>query len=158
MNNYRLRKHIFLVLTILAVAFIFGQSLLGRASSDTQSGRVLAAVMWLLERVGFTPDAQITHHFVRKCAHFAEFAALGICVGGYTYNLGKLRQRQYVAFPAWLTLLVAVSDELLQSFTGRSAQITDVVLDYAGALCGLLAVAGFLWIKNKRARNKNHEN
>lgn len=158
MKNYRLRKYIFLTLIILTVAFIFSQSLHGRASSDAQSGRVLSAVLWVLRGLGFSPDPGVLHHFVRKAAHFTEFAALGIFSGGFAYNLGKLQNRRCLVLPLTLPLAVAICDELLQNLTGRSCEVADMALDYAGALFGLGIVVICVFIQNKRARRKEHEN
>ena len=98
------------------------------------------------------------HHFIRKAAHFTEFAALGIFTGGFAYNLGKLQNKRFFVLAAGLPLAVAVCDELLQNFTGRSCEVADMALDYAGALFGLGIVLICVFIQNKRARRKEHEN
>lgn len=158
MSRYVWRKRIFLALTVLAVAFIFGQSVLDRTASEQESGRVFELLLSVIHRLGLEADRELLHIFIRKAAHFAEFAVLGICAGGYALNLGYLHERTYLALPAWLTLAVAVCDEWIQSFSGRASMVTDVVLDYAGALAGLLTVALLVLVKNKIVRRKKHEN
>lgn len=148
MKKYVYRKRIFLALTVLAIAFIFGQSIMDRSASEQESGRVFQLLLSMIRGVGFEPDLDALHMFIRKAAHFAEFAILGICVGSYALNLGYLHERMYLAMPAWLTLAVAVCDELIQSFSGRASMVTDIVLDYAGALVGLLCIACCVWRKN----------
>ena len=101
--------------------------------------------------IDLNPDS--FHNIVRKLAHFVEFAALGVSFGGYTWNLGMVRGRKYWALPAWLTLVVAVCDEFIQGFTNRGSMVSDVVLDYSGALFGLLMVAAFVFINKNKAKN-----
>ena len=158
MSKYVWRKRIFLTLTVLSIAFIFGQSILSRSASEQESGRIFRWLLSAISGLGLEPDPDALHMFIRKAAHFAEFAVLGICAGGYALNLGYLHERLYVALPAWLTLLVAVCDEWIQSFSGRASMVTDVMLDYAGALAGLLTVAVCVFVKNKIVRRTKHEN
>ena len=37
-------------------------------------------------------------------------------------------------------LAVAVLDEFLQGFVGRTSLVSDIVLDFSGALCGIAAM------------------
>lgn len=152
MKKYVYRKRIFLVLTVLIIVFIFSQSVMSHTASEQESGRVLTAVLSLLAGLGIEINPDALHIIVRKAAHFVEFAALGICTGGYALNLGYLHERKYLALPAWLTLAVAVSDEFIQGFSGRVSMVSDVVLDYSGALFGLLIVMGCVFVKNKIKR------
>jgi VanZ family protein len=123
-------------------------------TSEQESGRVLKALYSILCGLGIRTDMDVLHTVVRKIAHFVEFAALGVCVGGYALNRGYLHERIYLAMPLRLTLMVAVCDEFIQKFSGRASMVADVVLDYAGAILGLLLVAGSVFCKNKIARRK----
>lgn len=143
---------LFCVLSCLTATFIFCQSLQSAEGSAAHSGRLAALLQQLLDRQRRIPE-ETFHLAVRKLAHFTEFAVLGLCVGGAAVNVYRLRQRRYYAFPVLLTLLVALTDECIQHFTGRSSQVWDVVLDLAGALFGLaaalvIAYAG-AWAKRK---------
>ena len=158
MKKYVLRQRIFLVLSVVITGFIFGQTLFSSADSHAQSGRIAAMLLYVLQGLSFRPDPDAFHLFIRKLAHFIEFGALGVCVGGYAFNRGCLQGRSYLAMPAYLTLLVAVCDEFLQSFTGRSSLVSDVVLDYSGAILGLSVTAAFVFIKKKIKRRNEHEN
>ncbi len=136
LSEARNRTILFGILSLLAVCFIFSQSLLSGEVSGGLSARVMAFLRPLLDPDGVIPE-DMFHLIIRKAAHFTEFAILGVCVGGFTVNLGLLRLRRYVALPMLLTLCVAVCDEFLQYFTGRGSMVTDVVLDYAGSLSAL---------------------
>ena len=43
--------------------------------------------------------------------------------------------------PLLIVLLIAVGDEWLQVYTERGSLVTDVIIDFAGALAGLLMAA-----------------
>ena len=123
------RRRIFWALTVLWILVIWGQSALPAAKSSAESGRVL---MWVRQ---FFPGA--TMHLVRKGAHFAEYAVLGALLLGATEG-GRFRT---LAFPAAFGVSVAGADELIQIFSaGRSCQLSDVALDFAGYAAGYAAV------------------
>lgn len=154
MKKYIFWKRVFLVLSILMVLFIFGQSIKSRAVSSSESGQILSVVQRILAWMKLDMDPYPLHVFIRKTAHFAEFSALGVCVGGYTANLGYEHGRKYIALPAWLTLIVAVCDEFIQTFSGRAGMVEDVILDYCGAVFGLLIVLGYIiLIDNREKKN-----
>ena len=94
----------------------------------------------------------VFHRFIRKAAHFTEFCALGICVGGFTCNLGKLKSEKYISLPMLITLGTAVCDEFIQRFTGRTSSVKDVLIDFAGALCGIV----FTWIISSIIRRRKN--
>lgn len=128
---------LFAVLSLLVTAFIWGNSVLSRADSSAQSGALAALLKPLLDPFD-RMDADAFHNFLRKAAHFAEFAVLGMFTGGFTANLGRMRKKRYISLPLLITLAVAVVDEYIQIFSGRGSMVSDVVLDYSGALTGLL--------------------
>ena len=123
------KRRVFLILAALWLCFIWGQSFLSADLSRAESGRVLA----LLQRI--LPG--LTAHMVRKAAHFTEYAVLGALL------FGAFPQRTRAALTGVLfaSLLAAVTDETIQLYSaGRSVQITDVWLDFAGAALGYLAM------------------
>jgi VanZ family protein len=130
---------LFAVMTLLITAFIWGNSLQSRAESSSQSSALAMLLKPLLDPFD-RMDADSFHDLLRKAAHFVEFAILGLFAGGFTANLGKLRQRKYFCVALLITLTVAVADEYIQIFSGRGSMVSDVVLDYSGALAGLLLV------------------
>lgn len=75
---------------------------------------------------------------VRKCAHAAEYMVLAVWV---FLTVSSFRKKSKGAFiPAWLiTTAYASTDEIHQLFVpGRSGRATDVCIDAAGALVGIL--------------------
>ena len=131
---------LFGILTVLMVAFIWGNSIQTRDQSSGQSLSVLAWLKPLLDPSGRIDDERF-HILIRKTAHFVEFAALGLCVGGFAVNLGRMQGRRYISLPMLITLIVAVMDEFIQIFSNRGSMVGDVVLDYCGGLTGLAVIA-----------------
>ena len=108
--------------------------------------------------------AEAIDHPVRKTAHAAEYAGLGllaagVCIpaaeryrgekeltgkdgSGVYMNGGAAKIRRELLMPWAVASAYAATDEFHQLFVpGRSGQFSDVVLDSAGALAGLLILA-----------------
>lgn len=144
------------VLILLFTAFIFSNSLKDISASTADSDRVIVIVKTLVGKV--LDVEQIDWHFVvRKVAHWVEFCVLGILLGGLSVSMQKCFGRRYIAFPLLYCLLVAVADEYLQSFVVRTSSVTDIVLDFFGAVSGLLILAaGRGIIVGMRKRKSRH--
>lgn len=124
------------LLVILTLAFIWGNSLLGRDESQDLSRGLLAEICAALETVGLHIDPE-NDHWLRKLAHFSEFGLLGmeLCV---LVLLNRRQSVQSFVNCAFAGLSVAVTDEALQLISDRGSQVQDVLLDFAGFLTGLL--------------------
>lgn len=131
---------LFATLSLLCVAFIWGNSLKSIPESAAQSSQVAESVRPVLDPQEKL-EKPVFHDLVRKLAHVAEFFALGLFVGGFTVCLSLELKKRLISLPLLIVLLVAVGDEWIQHFTSRGSLVTDVVLDFAGALAGLLTVA-----------------
>lgn len=132
----RSKRCVFTVITALFILFIFHNSMV----SGPQSGSMSGYVTNLLNRAlsVFSVPRQISDHFVRKAAHFAEYFLLGIFlrVTVRTYRKPVLKS----AFTGmFLLLFVPVLDEFIQMFhVGRTSSILDVLLDFSGGAVGFL--------------------
>ena len=87
--------------------------------------------------------------FVRKGAHMTEYAILAILI--YVW-LGRwqLSRRRMACTAAVLTMLYACSDEFHQLFVaGRAGRVSDVLVDSAGAVVGLVLFLFFKMCINK---------
>ena len=132
------------VLFTLALAgciwFIFSNSMAVADVSSVSSGRVLQLLQAVLRRLGMPGLAQrLTMHLVRKLAHFCEYTREGfllmLCMRVYSR-----RPLRHITVPMLAGVLTALTDETIQLFSqGRSSQVTDVWLDSAGVLAGILA-------------------
>ena len=136
---------IFTAALIACIWFIFSNSMAVAEVSSVSSGRVLQLLQAVLRRLGHPALAQrLTMHIVRKMAHFCEYTLEGfllmLCIRVYT--------RQYVrhiSVPMLGGVLTAMADETIQIYSpGRSSQVTDVWLDSAGVLAGILIALVFM--------------
>lgn len=123
-------------------------------STDTFSSRHTASffepiLRWL--RPSLTPSQfEIIHHFIRKCAHFAEYFVF--CVLLYrAVRGGRTGWRWTWGITALLIAAgYSVSDEIHQAFVAsRGASAYDSLLDSVGAFVALSVI--WLWFRYHRA-------
>ena len=141
-NNMKIKRIltaslVFFVLSTLT--FIWGNSMQSIEVSQALSLGVLEKVKPVLEVMAGVGN--VTDHFVRKLAHFTEFAALGTQLALLLILFGRVRF-QSVVNCAFFGLVVAMLDETIQIFSYRGAQVQDVWLDFAGFCVGLFAGLG----------------
>ena len=123
------KRKVFFCLVIIAVLLIWCQSCLPRSLSAQESSWVTV----ILSRLLGVPD--IPEHFVRKLAHFAEYALLG-CLIFLLLRCFPLKSIWRELYGAMLSMVVALLDETIQIFSGRGPMIQDVWLDFGGAVFG----------------------
>ena len=157
------RRKIFLALMCLWMICIFAFSARsGDESTDDSylAGRVVGELFvpgfdeWNAEKQ--QKFVEKIDHPVRKTAHAAEYAILGILAAGACITTKK-KGWKTVLFPWGIATAYAVTDEFHQLFVpGRSGQMTDVMIDSGGALVGLLALHVIrMFIENRKLqRNK----
>ncbi len=150
--NWRL---VCLAADLLWLAFIFSMSLTSAQASTVQSQAATQQLDKLLTALPL-PVAPAPEMLVRKLAHFAEFAVAGVLAALTLAALvpgarGSLLRSPHIGTAALAGLAVALCDETLQlSSPGRSAQVTDVWLDWAGYLTGILLCIGLLRLAVRR--------
>ena len=136
---------VFTLALIGCIAFIFSNSMKIASVSSVSSGRVLQLLQAVLRRLGHPALAQrLTMHIVRKMAHFCEYTLEGfllmLCMRVYSRH--PLR---HITVPMLAGVFTALTDETIQLFSqGRSSQVTDVWLDSAGVLAGILIALVFM--------------
>lgn len=114
---------LFLLLSIAWAVFIFCRSAQPASSSSEESGRLLTFLQQ------FFP--WLTVFLIRKAAHLTEFFILGAFVSCAVRAAGK----NIPWFAMGAELLVAVTDELIQlTQDGRSCELRDILIDFAGAV------------------------
>lgn len=131
------RCRVFTVLAVVWLLVIWGQSLLPAAQSKGESGALLLFVQRVLP--------WMTEHLLRKVAHFTEYAVLG----ALSFCAFRFSSRYALSAVLLCGMAAALTDETIQLFVpGRSGQVSDVWLDFAGYLCAVLV--GLLIVKWKR--------
>ena len=139
-------------LLVITVAFIFSNSMETAAESTVKSESALGLLQMLLQQL---PD-WFTEYFLRKLGHFAEYSLVGgvlfFCLRSCTVHLWRHGTKAMLG-----GILIALTDETIQLFfEGRSGQITDVWLDSAGVLFGMLFVGCLvLWIEHYTAHRRS---
>lgn len=149
--------------SIFWVLFIFINSMQpGRAS-----GQMSSSVTETINRVLHTlsPSLEVSNIFVRKMAHFGEFAILGlflcfsICSSFIFPRRGALSLKRIslvlLAFP--FSVAVAAADETIQLFAdGRVGSPVDVMIDSSGAAFATLMFFLILLLLNRIGAKKNN--
>lgn len=126
-----------LILAVAMVAVIWGNSLVPGTGSSGISLTVMEAAHDVLRALGL-PCEWLTNFIVRKTAHFTEYAVLGILVSQALDPRHAVDVRA-LGLTALICVLVPSIDETIQLFvSGRSGQVTDVLLDCCGAATGIL--------------------
>ncbi len=151
------------LLWILWMAVIFAYSAKTATQSTVQSNRVgkMLCSVFVSGYRDMPSETQLKmaeniDFFVRKTAHFLEYTILGaLTVFALRSRLKK--GRLYGVSLLWC-ILYAIGDEVHQYFVpGRACKGSDMVLDSAGALFGILLILLPVWLKKlrkKKQRNK----
>lgn len=126
------------ILSLCIILFIFENSLQSRVESSLRSGYFVRLLLPLLERIPWIPRSAYTR-VVRKAAHFTEFFALGFSLTGLSFTAPLKGRALRGLLPAALSLAAAAADEAIQLLSDRSGAVKDALLDFCGALCGILA-------------------
>ena len=136
-----MKKHVLTILIVLNLALIWGNSMMTGLDSEAVSGGLLA----LLGRFIPVLLTETGHTFLRKAAHFSEFALLGLLFcGGHA-----LVRREVPLHLMGFGLAVACIDETIQIFTpGRASSLIDVWIDTSGFALGLILICLAYTIKN----------
>lgn len=139
-------KIIFTVITALIFVFIITRSLMNGNESQAESQGFMEALNVFFSRIGMSLQA-VDIGLLRKAAHFTEFFVLGLFL---SITMCKFDiSAKGIFFPAaFTTLATAVIDESVQYLSpGRSPQVSDVIIDFAGAITGILLVILILIIR-----------
>lgn len=129
-----MKKRALTILICLNLALIWGNSLMTGLDSEAVSGGVLV----FLGRFFPMLLTEAGHTFLRKAAHFSEFALLGLLFGGRY----RLERNTTPFFLMGFGLAVACIDETIQIFTpGRASSLIDVWIDTSGFALGLAIIA-----------------
>lgn len=125
---------------ILWIAVIFVASSSQGAMTNT-SRFIRPFLEWLFPN---TPDEILTiyHGYIRKSAHFIEYAILAFWASIAFWNSSKeILRRFWFIFALLIVGIVASIDEYNQSFNPlRTSSVYDVLLDASGGLFMVLVI------------------
>lgn len=125
------RKWAYTTVTISIMILIWWFSNANGSLSRSQSGFFSRLLYWM------NPDQ--ASFLIRKTAHFAIYLFLGVFMNLTLREWRIRKQSRRMFLVIILCFLYAAVDELHQTIIpGRCGQISDVILDTAGSLTGLL--------------------
>lgn len=147
---------LFAILTLLWTMVIFAQSAKNGEQSSDDSNKVVEFIENIAEKID--PDIRVSSFAVRKLAHFSEYLMLGFFAAMFM----GIADGRWLYIGAWIyAVSVAFCDEFaIQRFSeGRAPQFTDVLIDSAGALAGVLFALGLFcvihWTKTRKMNTRN---
>ena len=142
-----MKKHLLTILICLNLALIWGNSMMTGVDSVAVSGGVL-------ELLGRFIPALLTeagHTFLRKAAHFSEFALLALLFCGRYRLVHRSTPSHLISFG----LAVACIDETIQIFTpGRASSLIDVWIDTAGFALGFVVIFAVFTIYHNKIKGE----
>ncbi|MBQ4137636.1 MAG: VanZ family protein [Clostridia bacterium] len=142
---------IFSVLTFSWSCVIWSFSMLSAEASSVQSGEVTGFINKLL---GFLFEGGLSDAVVRKLAHFAEFALLGIFIFLTLWAFSLKSGRNKISLLFLISGFVATVDEVIQlTSPGRAFRVSDILLDISGAVTAFLILELIVFV-SKRIKNK----
>ena len=141
---------VFSLFTLVCLAFIWGNSMVPGVESGEISEPITEWINSVVQKV--FPSVEISHLFVRKAAHFIEFSILGALAAANWVLWFPEKRRVKILAMIPCCFLVALADEIIQSFfEGRASSFLDVLLDTSGST---VAVLIFLCVMLKRDASK----
>ena len=129
---------------LLWIGVIFFMS--SSQGSLSQTSRIIRPILEFLFPAESPETITLYHGIIRKFAHFAEYAVLGL-LASRAFTESVFRWRPYV-LAVLLVCVVAAIDETNQSFNpNRTGSAVDVLIDVLG---GLTAVGFYYWLSVRR--------
>ena len=152
MKRTKKRMTLCICLLIVCLAFIWGNSLTNGEDSGNLSGGIMEWINTFLRLDASGADT--LHHFIRKGAHFTEFACLGLLL---TWLFGMMGEKKGHLFcmPLLFGMMAACMDETIQVFTpDRGPSPIDIWIDTCGVAAGItILLIGYYYICKKHTRN-----
>ena len=143
---------VLIVLIVLTIGFIFGQSMLPPEESSAESDAVGEFVGEIIPPE--TKPGEFVQVNIRKIAHFFEFALFGLELSLYAVIF--LREKSFILKTYAFSLFVALVDETIQIFSGRGPSVFDVWLDFFGfsTFASLVYITAFAIIFFRKSKVK----
>ena len=146
-------QKIYIVLSWAFVAFclvfIFTMSSASGEESKQMSDSLVRMILRFL-------GLDIPSHVLRKFAHFCEFA--GLCVASFNALHASFNLKKTFIWAFCIPAVYSITDEFHQVFSsGRAGRVSDILIDWSGALCGLAAAQIIYLIIKKRSERKKKD-
>ena len=143
-RKFSLKTVILIIIVLMAVIFIYMNSMATAMTSTQQSYIVLDFIYPFIEKLGLENINVI--FYVRKSAHILEFAFLGFCV---SLVINHISDKKYkcISLGLPICMFIALIDETIQLFSeGRAGLVSDIWIDTFGSLIGIIVFFICLYI------------
>lgn len=133
----------------LWIALIFFLS--SGSGSMAATSKIIRPVLEFLFPTASEDSLQLMHFYIRKAAHFTEYAILALwAIRAFRRSSADVLGRYFYFFAAAVVVSVAILDEFNQSFNpARTSSSWDTALDIGGgAFAGLVHVIAVLYKKS----------
>jgi VanZ family protein len=110
------------------------------SGSSAATSRIIRPLLEFLFPAASEESLQLMHFYIRKTAHFTEYAVLGYwALRAFTRSaIGFLKSHFYLSSFA-VVIVIASLDEFNQRFiSSRTGSIWDVALDISGGIFALM--------------------
>ena len=150
------KKRIAIIFLIVAAGCVVGMFYFSNQNGDRSNGISEDIVLHILNLLSISPDSSIkvmdlANFVIRKLAHFSEYTVLGIGLCGLMRVLVK---RYWGITAIVLGAVLASLDEFHQLFIpGRSAMVSDVVIDSCGVVVGSIIFTLIILLQEKKRWN-----
>lgn len=140
------------LLVLIWMSLIFMISHTPNDASYEASKEIVSSVVGNTATNTMVLNGMTLNKLVRKLAHVVEYFVLSMLVINALKNY-NLTNKQLYMYSLTLCTLYACSDEIHQYFVGRSASISDILIDTCGIVIGILLYKLYLEYKSKRLMN-----
>ncbi len=140
-KNTKLLKILYVTLTV-SLVLVWGQSCISKTESRETSDIVVEWITPIDELdPGYSSETGWTYvelsTLVRKLAHVAEYSVVGFQV--MAILLLKKKKSIYMFFNAFfLCMMIGFVDETIQLFSNRGSLVSDIWIDIAGSVLGMI--------------------
>ena len=136
---------ILIILILLWMYIVFGFS----GQNGEESSGISFKISMLLTKNN-EDIAKTIEPYVRKIAHFSEYAVGGILIFLLLLTFEKISPITRNILSIVITIIYAISDEVHQLYIpGREGKIVDVYIDTLGIITGILFINIIIKIFNK---------
>ena len=152
LNIKRIIIIIMLLITWIIIFKFSSQS--GEESSNVSRG-IIQKIIDFIPNIG--ENQELAERVIRKIAHFSIYTLVGLLLKNL-FNTYDIKEKYKIIYSLIIGIIYAISDEIHQKFVpGRSAQITDVMLDSMGVALGILLVMLVIEIIKKTKKHKKSQ-
>ncbi|MHC1694228.1 MAG: VanZ family protein [Eubacteriales bacterium] len=140
-----------IIALILWMGFIFFMSAQDGEDSTKTSNKAIEVIQEVTEKLFPSSPTQpsLIHKYVRTLGHFTEYFVLGV-IAAFTLHSYKVKPPYSLFLSVGFCMLYALSDEIHQLFVaGRACELSDWLVDMAGAGLGILLYKLASYLKKK---------